>query len=301
MTITSVSARTEADEAAARSRRRRRKAVSLIAAVRILLYVLIVIVFVAPIWSIAITAFSAEGHQPGQLQFIPSSFTLDNLVVAFEKYSVGRYLVNSLIVVVIGLVLQLIVSALAAYALSRRRFRGAAIILFIILSTMMLPEEIIALPLYLVLSDVPLLGMNLIDTYAGMILPVVGWGFSIFILTQFMNQIPVELEESARIDGAGDLRIFWNIIVPLIRPALATVTVFGFLMIWDQYLLPLIVAQSTEMSTLPLALRSLRQNDLVQPPVLMGAALVALVPTVLVYLGLQKHYESGLVNGAVKG
>lgn len=261
----------------------------------------LVAVFVGPLWAVLSTAFDAATPSPGRLSFWPSSFTLDHLATAWSDHNVWRYFLNSAVVVGVGLLLQVSVSSLAAYALARKRFRGGAAVLFLILSTMMLPEEVIAIPLYLVLGDLPLLGANLLNSYAGMILPLVGWGFSIFVLTQFMREVPAELEEAARVDGAGELRIFVQVILPLVRPALATVTVFGFLMIWDQYLLPLIVAQDTEMLTLPVALRALRQNDLVSSSVLMAAALVALLPTIAVYLGIQKHFTRGLMSGAVKG
>jgi multiple sugar transport system permease protein len=262
---------------------------------------LLVAVFVGPLWAVLSTAFDANVPRPGQLSFWPGSFTTDHLTTAWSDHNVWRYFLNSVVVVSVALFLQVTISALAAYALARKKFRASSAILFVILTTMMLPEEVIAIPLYLTLRDMPVLGVNLLNSHAGMILPVVGWAFSIFVLTQFMREIPLELEESARMDGAGDLRIFVQIIIPLVRPALATVTVFGFLMIWDQYLLPLIVAQDTEMLTLPVALRALRQNDLVSSSVLMAAALIALVPTIAVYLGMQRHFTRGLTSGAIKG
>jgi multiple sugar transport system permease protein len=177
----------------------------------------------------------------------------------------------------------------------------------VILSTMMLPEEVIAIPLYLVLRAVPLapgVSVNLLNTHAGMILPVVGWAFSIFILTQFMRTIPVELEESARIDGAGELTIFLRIILPLCRPALGTAAVFGFIMIWDQYLLPLLVAQDPRMATMPLALAQFHQTadtENVGSGLIMAASFLAMVPTIIAYLAMQRFYNRGLLAGAVKG
>jgi multiple sugar transport system permease protein len=268
---------------------------------RIVLYVALIIVFVGPIWAVLATAFSPSDVRPGELSIVPDGFTFSHVANAWSEQGVARYMFNSLVVVGGGLVLQVAVSTFAAYALARKRFRGSATVLFLILCTMMLPEEVIAVPLYLVLGDIPLFGTNLLNTYAGMILPVVGWAFSIFILTQFMRQIPDELEEAARIDGAKDLTIFFRIVIPLVRPALATVTVFGFIMIWDQYMLPLIVAQDNDMFTLPVALQSLRLNDQVDPSVLMASAFLALLPTLIVYLLLQRHYERGLTAGATKG
>jgi multiple sugar transport system permease protein len=273
---------------------------------RIGLYALIVVVFAGPLVGIFSTAFSSTVHRPGELVFLPGSFTLDQLDTAFGR-GVGRYLFNSVVVVTVGLVLQVGVSALAAYSLARKKFRGAGVVLLLILSTMMLPEEVIAIPLYLVLSDVPIapgLDVSLLNTYAGMILPLVGWAFSIFILTQFMRAIPLELEESARIDGAGELTIFFRIILPLCRPALGTAAVFGFIMIWDQYLLPLLVAQDPQMATITVALAQFHQTadtENVGAGLIMAVSFLAMVPTILAYLAMQRFYNRGLLTGAVKG
>ncbi|HEX4815249.1 MAG TPA: carbohydrate ABC transporter permease, partial [Nonomuraea sp.] len=147
----------------------------------------------------------------------------------------------------------------------------------------------------------PGFNVNLIGTYAGMILPVGAWGFSILVMTEFMKEVPIELEEAARIDGAGELRIFATIIVPLCRPALGVIGVFGFTMIWDQYLLPLIVAPTSEMWTLPIALRSLRSDEEVGIGVLLAASLLALLPSIIAFLAFQRQFMRGLTSGAVKG
>jgi multiple sugar transport system permease protein len=274
--------------------------------VRALLYALIVLIFAGPLVGIFTTAFSAAVHKPSELDFLPSDFTLGQIEAAFGR-GAGRYLFNSIVVVTVGLVLQVTVSAFAAYSLARKKFRGASVVLMVILSTMMLPEEVIAIPLYLVLREVPVapgMSVNLLNTYAGMILPVVGWAFSIFILTQFMRAIPLELEESARIDGAGELSIFFRIILPLCRPALGTAAVFGFIMIWDQYLLPLLVAQDPKMATMPLALAQFHQTadtENVGTGLIMAASFLAMVPTIIAYLAMQRFYNRGLLSGAVKG
>jgi multiple sugar transport system permease protein len=166
---------------------------------------------------------------------------------------------------------------------------------------MMLPEEIIAIPLSVVLSDLPLLHINLIGSFAGMILPLGAWGFSILVMTEFMREIPVELEEAARLDGAGDLRIFWSVILPLSRPALGVIGIFGFAMIWDQYMLPLLVAQDASHFTLPLALRTLRSDESVGIGVLLAASLLALLPSVVAFVAMQRQFMRGLTSGAVKG
>jgi multiple sugar transport system permease protein len=264
-------------------------------AVRGVLYLVVAAIFVVPLWSMFSTAFSGGAPQLGQVFLWPHSWSLLNFKQAWH-FGLGRGLLNSLIVEAIALTLQVAVSALAAYALARKRFRGAHMVLLAILATMMMPEEIIAIPLYLVLGK-----LSLIDTFGGLALPLVGWALPIYVLTGFMRQIPVELEEAARVDGAGDLRIFVQLIVPLSLPALGTCAVFGFLMIWDQYLLPLLVAQSPDMSTLTLVVTSLQASQEQGEGVRLAAALVLMVPSILIYLGLQRLFERGLLSGSLKG
>ena len=270
-------------------------------AARMVFYSLLLVVFVGPFWAFFVTAFSGVTLQPGELLLWPQMPTLENFRYAWFKSQVWRYLLNSVIVVTIGTVLQVSVSALAAYALARKKFRGAAVISLFILSTMMLPEEVIAIPLYLVLGKLPLFHVSLLNSHAGMILPVVGWAFSIFMLTEFMKKVPLELEDAARVDGANEWQIFWLVILPLVKPALGTVAVFGFIMIWDQYLLPLIVANRDDLYTLPLALASVRADEVMPPAVFVAITLIAMLPSILIYLAMQKAFNRGLLMGAVKG
>lgn len=263
------------------------------------LYGFLVLVFAGPLLSILVGAF-AHVPDPTKLTLIPKDLTLANFRQAAEK-DVFLYLLNSFIVVGFGLLFQVLVSILAAYALARKKFVGATLVMLAFLATMMMPEEVLAIPLSLVLSDVPLVHVNLIGSLAGMIVPVVAWGFSILVMTEFMREIPLELEEAARIDGAGDLRIFWSVVLPLCKPALGVIGIFGFAMIWDQYMLPLLVATDNEQFTLPLALRTIRTDDEVGIGVLLAGALLALLPSVIAFLAFQRSFLRGLTSGAVKG
>ena len=266
---------------------------------KFLIYGAMVVVFTGPLVGLLISAFN-KTLDPTSFSLWPDEFTLENFIKAQEK-NVYLYLLNSFIVVGFGLLLQVLVSVFAAYSLARKKFRGMTFVMLLMLATMMLPEEIIAIPLSLVLADMPLLHVNLIGTYAGMILPVGAWGFSILVMTEFMKEVPVELEEAARIDGAGELRIFATIILPLCRPALGVIGVFGFTMIWDQYLLPLIVATDATQYTLPIALRTLRSDEEVGIGVLLAASMLALLPSVIAFLAFQRQFVRGLTSGAVKG
>jgi multiple sugar transport system permease protein len=263
-----------------------------------ILYGAIVLVFAGPLVALLVGAFS-KVSDPTRFSLLPHGFTFRNFEVAGER-GVYRYLFNSFVVVGFGLLLQMWVSVFAAYALARKRFRGAALVMLAILATMMLPEEVIAIPLSVVLSDMPLLHVNLIGSYAGMILPLGAWGFSILVMTEFMRDVPVHLEEAARLDGAGELRVFWSVVLPLCRPALGVIGVFGFTMIWDQYLLPLIVAREPSQFTLPIALRTVRADDQVGVGVLLAAALLALLPSVVAFLMFQRQFTRGLTSGALR-
>jgi multiple sugar transport system permease protein len=266
---------------------------------RVFIYAVLVLVFAGPLLALMVSAFS-PAHDPTSLTLIPRHPTLENFRAAIRR-DVLHYLLNSFIVVGGGLLLQIAVSVSAAYALARKQFPGMRLVFLLILSTMMLPEEILAIPLSLVLADVPVIHVNLIGSLVGMIVPLGAWAFSILVMTEFMREIPVELEEAARLDGAGDLRIFWSVVLPLCRPALGVVGIFGFTMIWDQYMLPLLVAQDASQFTLPLALRSLRSDEQVGIGVLLAASLLALLPSVIAFIALQRQFMRGLTSGAVKG
>jgi multiple sugar transport system permease protein len=267
--------------------------------IKAIFYAVIVFIFAGPLLALLISAFSPV-TDPTKLTLIPDRLTFGNFTAAFDQ-GVLKYLLNSLIVVGGGLLLQILVSISAAYALARKKFPGMQLVLLLILSTMMLPEEILAIPLSLVLADVPIIHVNLIGSLAGMIIPLGAWAFSILVMTEFMKGVPMELEEAARLDGAGDLRIFWSVVLPLCRPALGVIGIFGFNMIWDQYILPLLVATDSSQFTLSLALRSLRADENVGTGVLIASALLALLPSVIAFLALQKQFMRGLTSGAVKG
>ncbi|MCB8901220.1 MULTISPECIES: carbohydrate ABC transporter permease [unclassified Streptomyces] len=268
-------------------------------ALKVLTYLLVLVVFAGPLLALLVSAFN-HVKDPTQLSVVPSDPTVDNFTVAFDQ-GVLKYLLNSFFVVGLGLLLQVAVSVLAGYALARKRFRGMTLAFVAILATLMLPEEILAIPLSVILADLPVVHINLIGSLAGMIVPLGAWAFSILVMTEFMKEVPKELEEAARIDGAGDLRIFAQIILPMCKPALGVIGVFGFTMIWDQYLLPLLVATDSSSYTLPLALRTLRVDPLVTPGVVMAASLLALLPSVVVFLFFQRSFVHGLSSGALKG
>ena len=266
---------------------------------KLLLYLLLVFVFAGPLIALLVSSLG-KVTDPTKLSFLPHHLTLDNYKVAASR-QVFRYLLNSLIVVGFGLALQVLVSISAAYALARKKFPGMRLVLLLILSTMTLPEEVLAIPLSLVLGDLPVIHVSILGSLVGMIVPVAAWGFSILVMAEFMKEIPVELDEAARIDGAGELRLFWSVVLPLCRPAIGVIAIFGFAMIWDQYMLPLLVAQNSSQFTIGLALRTLRSDEQVGIGVLLAGTVLALVPSVVMFLSFQRQFMKGLTSGAVKG
>ncbi|AYC43186.1 MULTISPECIES: carbohydrate ABC transporter permease [Streptomyces] len=266
---------------------------------RVLLCLIALAVFAAPFLTIFSGAFTT--HPSGSsLSFLPHDTTLSNFKVAAAQ-GMWDYLGNSLVIAGGGLLLQLVVCTLAAYALARHRFRGQALIMMLFMMTLMLPEEVIAIPLSLVLGDVPVLHLDLKGTVWGVILPLGAWGFSVMMLTEFMRDIPDEIEEAARLDGVGELRMLWQIVLPLCRPALGVAGVLGFIMIWDQYLLPLIAAKDPTDYTVTVALATLRTDPVVGSGVVLAGAVIALIPSLIVYLLLQRSLVTGIAAGATKG
>ncbi|MGC0342900.1 carbohydrate ABC transporter permease [Streptomyces sp. SLBN-8D4] len=268
-------------------------------ALRLLLCLIALAVFAAPFLTIFSGAFTTD-PSGSSLSFLPHDSTLSNFTVAGER-GIWDYLGNSLVIAGGGLLLQLVVCTLAAYALARHRFRGQALIMMLFMMTLMLPEEVIAIPLSLVLGDVPVVHVDLKGTVWGVILPLGAWGFSVMMLTEFMRDIPAEIEEAARLDGVGELRMLWQIVLPLCRPALGVAGVLGFIMIWDQYLLPLIASKDPTDYTVTVALSILRTDPEVGSGVVLAGAVIALIPSLIVYLLLQRSLVTGIAAGATKG
>jgi multiple sugar transport system permease protein len=265
----------------------------------VVLVIVALLIFAVPFLIILSSAFDGAASSMA-VKLWPSEPSLENVREA-ERLGVFTYLLNSFVIVGGGLVLQIVIAVLSSYALARHRFRGLGVVMALFLLTMMLPEEIIAIPLAQTIGDVAGTGLNLRGTPFGVILPVAVWGFSIFVMTEFMRDLPAEIEEAARLDGVGELRMLWSIILPMCKPVLGVVTIFGFMMIWDQYLLPLIAANSPDDYTLTVALRVLRAVPGSGSGVILFGALLALVPSLIIYLLMQKSLIRGIAAGATKG
>ena len=216
------------------------------------------------------------------------------------KFPYFTWMANSLIVAVAGTLGILIASTMAAYAMARFRFRGRRLLYQTIIVMLLVPMQAYVIPLYLMAGK-----MDLLNTLQGLILPSVANVTSIFILHAFFRELPMELEEAARIDGAGEFRIFWQIMLPLSGPALSTVTILTFIANWNAFLWPLLAVRQDIMKTLPVAISqywgSVNQNASFQYGTALAACSMAVLPTLVVYFALQRYFVAGIASSGIKG
>lgn len=226
----------------------------------------------------------------------PSSLYLGSLSSVFELIPVGRFIANSFLISTLVMLGQVITASLAAYAFAFIAFRGKAVWFAVFLSTMMIPWEVTMIPNFLLIKS-----WNWLDTYQGLVFPFLASAFGMFLLRQFFLQLPRELFEAARMDGCGHLRYFSRIVLPLSRPALATLAVYVFLNTWNMYLWPLLITNTAEMRTVQIGISMLQFEELTSwNVVLTGVAVVLLPSLILIVLGL-KQLVRGLTAGAIKG
>ncbi|WP_394217130.1 carbohydrate ABC transporter permease [Brachybacterium vulturis] len=260
------------------------------------------VVFLAPfMWVISSGFKSQEDIFAGLVPFswtafLPLNPTLDNFIELFVEKGVGRSLLNSFAVATIEVVGALAVCSLAAYALTRMDWKGRGAVFGLILVTFMLPVEAMFVPLYRVIS-----GMGLDDNLWGVALPGVASVFGLFLLKQAFEDIPRELDEAARIDGAGHFRIFFSIIIPNVKTALATLVLVKFLFSWNMFLWPLVALQSPQLKLIQVAVaHEVDPNSLPNWGLTFAGAAVAVVPVLLVFLLLQRHFVKGLATTGLK-
>lgn len=213
----------------------------------------------------------------------------------FADLPFSRVILNSIGLAVASTLAQLVTSAMAAYAFSRLPFRGSDAVFAVYLMTMMIPLQVLIVPLFVEMKT-----LGLIDTYLGALLPTLASGFGVFLLRQAVNQVPRELDEAATLDGAGHLRIFANVVLPNIRPAIATLTVFAFMNSWNSFLWPLIILRSQELQTLPVALQALQGQYTTQWDVVMAGSVVSVLPMFALYVFAQKYVVQGVASSALK-
>lgn len=251
------------------------------------------VIVLLPLVVVLLTSFAPPGAVPSVLP--KNGWSLVNYRDAWER---GKFLLafaNSTLVAIAVTAFQIITSALAGYALARLKFRGKQILLLIVLATLVIPFQLLVIPVFLVLK-----WGHLINTYWALILPTAANGFGIFLLRQYFLTIPVELEEAAAIDGANRLQILWRVMLPLARPALVTLFLFTFIGEWNDVFKPLVFTTRPELRTVQLALAEFQEQFTNNWPLMMAAVTIATVPVMLLFLVGQRQFIRGIATTGMK-
>lgn len=233
---------------------------------------------------------------------IPQDFTFENYVGVWNRVNLLGYFINSMIVAAGTVILNLILSSLAAYPLARMEFRGKKITFFAILATIMIPFQAIMLPVYLITIK-----LHLIDTvsntagYIGLIMPFAVSAFGIFLMRQAFLGIPREMEEAAIVDGCNVFQIFWRVLLPMVKPSLAVLAIFTFIGSWGEFLWPSIVLTKETLYTLPVGVNNLQGMFSSNWRFIAAGSIISIIPIIIFFLAMQKYFISGENEGAVKG
>lgn len=268
----------------------------------LLLLVIIIILYSAPtLWMIA-TSFKENSRIFSKwIQWFPNPFTLENYQFAFQHYPLGRWLLNSAIVSGLVVVFTLLIDLPAGYVFARTKFRGGSLLFVLCLLSMMIPVQTYLIPLYLLFGE-----LGLLNTYLGLVLPLLANGFGVFLFRQFITQIPVEMDEAAIIDGASRWLIVRRIVFPLCKPAIATMVIFRFMASWNDFTWPLVATSSdlvrTQSVGLALHVFGVVGANMASPryALSMAAAFVVTLPTMIVFLLMQRYFVEGISTSGIK-
>lgn len=230
------------------------------------------------------------------IEFFPNNVTLDNYKAVWQDLPFGKWLFNSVLITTIQTVANVFFSALAGFAFARLSFKGKDLIFNLLLASLMIPGIILLVPKFIVLNE-----FGLINSYAGIILPGLVGITNIFLMKQFFETIPRDLDEAALIDGCSYFNMFWKIFLPISKPALAAVAIYTFQGSWNEFLWPVIVTVTEDMYTLPLGMASLRHELLTDWPLLMAGTILISLPTLAIFIYFQKYFVQGVATAGLKG
>lgn len=269
---------------------------------RIFVYVLLslgLLIMSAPFLWMALSSFKTSSELTASPPvWIPTEWTLDNFRNLLDKLDLPLYFMNSVIVAVLVTVSNLVFCSMLGYALAKLKFAGRNKIFGLVLGALMVPGNLMLLPLFVLMSK-----LQLIDSYAGLVLPFAAGAFGVFLMRQFMQSIPDELLEAARMDGAGEWYIFWRIVMPLVKPALATLSIFTFLGSWNNFVWPLIATNDPDKYTLPVALATFATDPNKSGGsngMLMAGSFLIVLPVLVVFIALQRHFTQGIATAGMK-
>ncbi|MFN8193742.1 MAG: carbohydrate ABC transporter permease [Nocardioidaceae bacterium] len=263
---------------------------------KFLFVLLVCLAMLFPLYCMVVVAFTPKDQLfNGSSHLWPGSFTTSNFTNLFHKFPIGTWFTNSVMVASITTLLSVSVNLLAGYAFAKLRFLGRNVLFVIVLSTMMIPAQAIMFPQFKTVSAFGLFG-----TFWAVILPSAATAFGIFLARQFFQSVPDELIESAKIDGAGHLRIFLRIVLPLSRPLIAVMVLLAFMGQWNDFLWPLITLKDPNLYTLPVSMRFLQGQYDANYGGLMAMALLTCLPLVVMFLFLQRYFVQGLARTGIK-
>jgi multiple sugar transport system permease protein len=227
---------------------------------------------------------------------LPQNPTLENYAELFDRLNFLRFFFNSAVVATAVTAGNVIFCSMLGYALAKLRFPGKRILFAVVLGTLMVPSIVTFMPLFVLVAN-----LNLVNTHAGLILPFLAGAFGVFLMRQFIGGIPDELLDAARVDGAGEHYIFWRIVMPLCGPAVATLAILTFLGSWNSFLWPLVVANTEDMYTLPvaIALFATGQQE-TNVALLMAGSVVVILPVLIVFILLQRYFTQGIAMTGIK-
>ncbi|AYY11638.1 carbohydrate ABC transporter permease [Actinobacteria bacterium YIM 96077] len=258
-----------------------------------MLLLVISLITVTPFFLMVILALS-PADSAGIPQQLPERLTLDNISRMLGASGFIRWTINTIIYSVVSVVIVLLAAAMAGYAFARKRFPGRQVLMWSFLATLMVPVQAMIIPYFVLISNLE--GVN---TYWGLIVPTLANAQAVFLMRQFIRDLPEELFEAAKVDGAPEWRVFFQLVLPLTKPVLATLGIFVFLWHWNDFLWPLVVAQSDDMRTLTVGLATLRTAD-VSTPELMAGATISVIPCIIVFFVLQRYLVNSIAMTGIK-
>ena len=266
----------------------------------ILIYALLaigcVIALLPMVWMVSASLMEPGAANQYPPRLLPERVTLEHYRALFTRLNLGRYLINSAFIATTVTVVSLLINSMAGYAFAKLRFRGRDRTFRFLTLGLVIPVQVSMLPLFLLMRE-----LGLINTYWGVIIPGMASIFGIFLIRQYALSIPDDLIDAARIDGAGEFRIYWSVILPVVRPILATLAIWTFLSTWNDFMWPLIVLSDDSMFTLPVALANLSGERVQDTELMMAGAVLTTLPVMLVFVFLQRYYVEGITMGSVKG
>ncbi len=267
---------------------------------KILLYALLIagalIALLPMLWMLSASVMPTGEASAYPPRFFPSEVTFAHYGELFTRLNLGRYLFNSAFIALTVTAISLVINSMAGYAFAKLRFRGRDRTFKLLSLGLVLPVQVAMLPLFLLMKN-----LHLINTYWGVIIPGMSSIFGIFLIRQYALSIPDDMLDAARIDGASELRIYWEVVVPGILPILATLAIWTFLATWNDFMWPLIVLSDESHYTLPVALANLSGEHVQDTELMMAGSVLTVIPVLAVFLFLQRYYIQGVMAGSVKG